>query len=82
MPATTTARPFASLRVTAAPGLPAVRVRERGFVPTELTLLFRMAGLEVPRIWGGTAGSWNRGPIQLDEFEIMIVGQKVRRTES
>ena len=52
-----------------------VYLRERGFVPTELSLLFRMAGLRVIQIWGGTAGNWRRGPIDLDEIEIMVIGQ-------
>jgi SAM-dependent methyltransferase len=51
-------------------------MRERGFVPTELTLLFRMAGLNVLHIWGGTAGDWRRGKITLDEMEIMVVAGK------
>lgn len=48
---------------------------ERAFVPTELRLLFRIAGLEVRNIWGGTAGNWGRRTIDLDEYEIMIVGR-------
>ncbi len=52
-----------------------VYLRERGFVPTELTLLLRMAGLRVIQIWGGTAGNWRRGPLELDEIEIMVIGQ-------
>jgi SAM-dependent methyltransferase len=55
---------------------PIPRLRERGFVPTELVLLFRAAGLAPLHIWGGTAGSWNRGPVGLDEFEIMILAEK------
>lgn len=51
----------------------AERLRERGFVPTELRLLFAAAGLAVTSIWGGTAGNWKRAPIDLDEFEIMVV---------
>ncbi|MEW6251900.1 MAG: class I SAM-dependent methyltransferase [Planctomycetota bacterium] len=51
-------------------------MRERGFVPTELVLLFAAAGLEVQHIWGGTAGNWGRRPIDLDEFEIMVVARK------
>jgi SAM-dependent methyltransferase len=51
-------------------------MRERGFVPTELTLLFRTAGLNVLHIWGGTAGAWRRGQIDLDEYEIMVVAEK------
>ncbi len=34
-----------------------VRVRERGFVPTELELLFRLAGMKVLNVWGGSAGA-------------------------
>lgn len=57
-------------------GLLAVAVRERGFVPTELRLLFRLAGMSVVNIWGGTAGNWGRRPLDLDEIEIMIVARK------
>ena len=57
-------------------GLPAVAVRERGFVPTELLLLFRAAGLPVLSMWGGTAGNWGRRPLDLDEIEVMIVARK------
>ncbi len=56
--------------------LPAIAVRERGFLPTELGLLFRMAGLSVTDIWGGTAGNWGRRPLDLDEIEIMVVARK------
>jgi len=55
-------------------------MREHGFVPTELQLLFRIAGLNVLHIWGGTAGDWKRGQINLDEYEIMVVAEKKRRT--
>ena len=51
-------------------------MRERGFVPTELTLLFRTAGLQVLNIWGGTAGNWGRRPVDLDEMEIMVLACK------
>jgi SAM-dependent methyltransferase len=57
-------------------GLPAVAVRERGFVPTELPLLFRVAGMTVVNMWGGTAGNWGRRPLDLDEIEIMIVAER------
>ncbi len=53
-----------------------LRLRERWFLPTELRLLFELAGLSVLHVWGGTAGSWNRQPIELEEFEIMIIAQK------
>jgi SAM-dependent methyltransferase len=57
-------------------GLPAVSVRERAFVPTELILLFRLAGMSVLNMWGGTAGNWGRRTLDLDEIEIMIVARK------
>jgi cyclopropane fatty-acyl-phospholipid synthase-like methyltransferase len=49
---------------------------ERGFVPTELILLFHMAGLQVLNIWGGTAGNWGRRRIDLDEMEIMVLARR------
>ncbi|MAE60929.1 MAG: cyclopropane-fatty-acyl-phospholipid synthase [Planctomycetaceae bacterium] len=57
-------------------GQPAVPTRERAFVPTELTLLFRLAGLSVHHLGGGTAGNWGHRPIDLDEIEIMIIASK------
>jgi len=57
-------------------GLPAITVRERAFVPTELRLLVQIAGMSVLNIWGGTAGDWGRRPLDLDEMEIMVVAQK------
>lgn len=57
-------------------GLPAVAVRERAFVPTELVLLFRLAGMAVLNVWGGTAGNWGKRPLDLDEIEIMVVARK------
>jgi SAM-dependent methyltransferase len=57
-------------------GLPAVAVRERGFIPTELLLMCRAAGMSVLNMWGGTAGNWGRSPLDLDEIEIMIVTEK------
>jgi len=57
-------------------GMPAIAVRERAFVPTELVLLCRLAGMSVLLVWGGTAGNWARRPLELDEIEIMIVASK------
>jgi hypothetical protein len=45
-------------------------------VPAELVLLFRLAGMSVLNIWGGTAGNWGRRTLDLDEIEIMIVACK------
>ncbi len=53
-----------------------IKLRERGFVPTELMLLFSAAGLDVEHIWGGTAGNWGRRPLELDEMEIMVVAHR------
>ncbi|MBP7148992.1 MAG: class I SAM-dependent methyltransferase [Acidobacteria bacterium] len=53
--------------------------RERGFVPTELELMFRVAGFDVTNIWGGTAGNWGRRPVDPDEMEIMVTATKPRR---
>ena len=51
-------------------------VRERGYVPSELTSLCRTAGFDVEHIWGGTAGAWGRRPVDLDEWESMVVMRK------
>jgi hypothetical protein len=51
-------------------------LRERGFVPTELVLLFRLAGLKVRHVWRGTAGGWERATPKLDEIELMVVAEK------
>jgi len=57
-------------------GKKSLLVREHGFVPTELVMLFRQAGFQVKHIWGGTAGNWRRRMIDLDEIEVMIVAKK------
>lgn len=57
-------------------GLPPIAVRERAFVPTELVLLCRLAGMSILNIWGGTSGNWGRRNIDLDEIELMIVARK------
>lgn len=57
-------------------GLAPVAVRERWFTGTELRLLFRLAGMSVINLWGGTAGNWGRRPLDLDEMEIMVVARK------
>jgi SAM-dependent methyltransferase len=57
-------------------GLPAIPVRERAFVPTELVLMCGLAGLSVSSMWGGTAGNWGRRDLDLDEIEIMVVARK------
>ena len=59
-------------------GTKSVMVKERGFVATELSMLFRQAGFEVEHIGGGTAGNWGKRKIELDEMEIMVIGRKVK----
>jgi len=59
-----------------AEGSKKVSLRERGFIPTELVMLFDQTGFEVEHIGGGTAGKWGRRMIDLDEIEIMIIGKK------
>ncbi len=53
-----------------------VTLREHGFVGTELRMLFGLAGFTVLHLWGGTAGRWGRRPLDLDEYEIMVVAVK------
>ena len=57
-------------------GMQPMPVRERSFVPPELVLLFRLAGLTVLNMWGGTAGNWGHRQLDLDEIEIMLVASK------
>jgi len=63
-------------------GLPEIAVRERGFVPTELELMCRIAGLPVLSIWGGTAGGWERKPLDPDEIEMMVVARRSKTEPS
>jgi SAM-dependent methyltransferase len=53
-----------------------LQLRERGFVPTELLLLFGAAGLHVIHMGGGTAGNWALRPLDLDEYEIMVLAER------
>jgi len=72
--------PATSVETSAMPpreGAEPVTVRERGFTPSELTLLFRLAGLGVTHVGGGTAGDWGIRPLKLDEIEVMVLGRKV-----
>ncbi len=50
--------------------------RERMYTPTEFELMLRVAGFAVEHVWGGTAGNWRRGPMDLDEYELMAVARK------
>jgi hypothetical protein len=56
----------------------AVRVttRERMYMPAEIELMCRVAGLKVAHIGGGTAGNWALRPLEADEYELMVLGHK------
>jgi hypothetical protein len=53
-----------------------IQMREKGFTPNELHHMFVRADLEILELWGGTAGNWNKKQLDLDEYEIMILGRK------
>jgi len=57
-------------------GTKSVTVLEKSHLPQELARLCESAGLAVFHVWGGTAGSWRRGVVQLDEMEVMVVARK------
>jgi cyclopropane fatty-acyl-phospholipid synthase-like methyltransferase len=49
---------------------------EKGFTAGELFHIIKLSGMEILHLWGGTAGSWNKQNLQLDEYEIMVIAQK------
>jgi len=57
-------------------GKGSVKLRERGYIASELMLMLRVAGLEPLHVWGSTARNWRKGPLELDEMEMMIVAAK------
>lgn len=57
---------------------PHILVREKGFLATEMHQLLSSNGFMIDAIWGGTAGKWNKQPLQLDEMELMIKARKKR----
>ena len=54
--------------------------RERGYLPSELSLMLGLAGFEIDHIGGGTAGNWGRRPVEPDEMEIMVIAHKTSRS--
>ena len=56
-----------------------VMIKEKGFLATELRQMFERVGFDVEHIWGGTAGSWNRQRLKMDEMELMVIGKKRAR---
>ncbi len=53
-----------------------VQAIERYYTPPEIVRMVNRIGLKVDNIYGGTAGNWRRGPIELDEYEFMVVGHR------
>ena len=51
-------------------------LREKGFTPGELYHLLSRAGFSIIHVWGGTAGAWQKKPLDLDEYEIMVLAEK------
>jgi hypothetical protein len=62
--------------IQTATGERAFTTRERVFTPTELALMFRVAGFEVRSVSGGTAGNWRLDSFDPDEFELMVLARK------
>lgn len=58
-------------------GKKSVELRERGYIASELKLMLGQVGFHVEYVWGGTAGKWRKGMIDLDEIELMIIARKV-----
>jgi cyclopropane fatty-acyl-phospholipid synthase-like methyltransferase len=65
-----------TMEVSAPGGKRSIPVRERGYLPLQLSALVGEAGLTVESIWGGTAGRWGRRPVELDEIEMMVVSAR------
>jgi len=57
-------------------GKKTVTLRERGFIPTELVMMFDQSGFRIEHLGGGTAGNWGRRAIDLDEIEVMVIASK------
>ncbi len=51
--------------------------REKGFTPGELHHLLNRAGFNIIHLWGGTAGAWHKKQLDLDEYEIMVLAEKL-----
>lgn len=60
--------------VSLAPDLPlAGRMRERYYTAPEVRRVAADAGLHVDGVYGGTAGNWGLRPIELDDYELMLI---------
>ena len=57
-------------------GKKSVEIRERGYIASEVMLMLSLAGFDTLHVWGSTAGNWRKGPLDLDEIEMMFVAVK------
>lgn len=53
-----------------------MQIKERLWIPPELTAMLHHVGFAVEHVWGGTAGDWGKRPLKLDEIEAMYVCRK------
>jgi cyclopropane fatty-acyl-phospholipid synthase-like methyltransferase len=59
-------------------GKKSVKLRERGYIASELMMMLRLSGFEVEHVWGSTAGNWRHDLLDLDEMEMMVIARKSR----
>lgn len=51
-------------------------LRERYYTAPELRRMAEDVGLRVSGIYGGTAGNWGLRPIELDDYELMLIATR------
>jgi SAM-dependent methyltransferase len=52
------------------------RLRERYYTAPEIRRMVQSAGLTVRGVYGGTAGNWGLRPIDLDDYELMVIANR------
>ncbi|MBN2227901.1 MAG: class I SAM-dependent methyltransferase [candidate division Zixibacteria bacterium] len=60
-------------------GKKTITVREKGYFAFEIQTLLRETGFDIDHLGGGTAGNWGYRPIDLDEYELMVIARKSAR---
>lgn len=53
-----------------------IQGRERVYTQSEFVGMMKRAGFVIDHVWGGTAGSWLRQPMKLDEYEFMVIAHR------
>lgn len=57
-----------------APDMPGVMsLRERYYTAPEIRRMVQGVGMTVRGVYGGTAGNWGLRPIELDDYELMVI---------